>query len=79
MELIPHVLFYTAFLGLRRPILAASLGGAWTFCEFFHNPFLDFLDTDIMSIVRILYTLGYVTGDPKKVCITQAGRCNYYL
>ncbi|KAF8605350.1 membrane-associated proteins in eicosanoid and glutathione metabolism [Ceratobasidium sp. AG-I] len=47
MEFIPHVLFFVSFLGLRRPILAASLGAAWNFS-------------------RVLYTLGYVTGDPAK-------------
>ncbi|KAB5596314.1 hypothetical protein CTheo_299 [Ceratobasidium theobromae] len=47
LEFLPHVLFFTAFLGLRRPVLAASLGAAW-------------------STSRVLYTLGYVTGDPKK-------------
>ncbi|KAB5596313.1 hypothetical protein CTheo_298 [Ceratobasidium theobromae] len=47
LEFLPHVLFFTSFLGLRRPVLAASLGAAWT-------------------VGRIFYTLGYVTGDPKK-------------
>ncbi|CAE6387917.1 Microsomal glutathione S-transferase 3 OS=Homo sapiens GN=MGST3 PE=1 SV=1 [Rhizoctonia solani AG-1 IB] len=47
LEWLPHVLFFTTFLGLRRPILAASLGGLWT-------------------ASRILYTLGYASGDPKK-------------
>ena len=69
MEFLPHVLFYTAFLGLRRPILAASLGASWTYCKFFYYPLFVFCDTNIMSTVRILYTLGYVTGDPAKVCI----------
>ncbi|KAG9093239.1 hypothetical protein FS749_014802 [Ceratobasidium sp. UAMH 11750] len=47
LESLPQVLFSLAFLGLRRPILAASLGAGWTFG-------------------RILYTLGYNTGDPSK-------------
>ncbi|KAG9127389.1 hypothetical protein FRC07_014334 [Ceratobasidium sp. 392] len=47
LESLPHVLLFIPFLGLRRPILAASLGAAWTFG-------------------RILYTLGYTTGDPAK-------------
>ncbi|KAG8782135.1 hypothetical protein FRC12_021197 [Ceratobasidium sp. 428] len=47
LEVLPHVLFFIPFLGLRRPILAASLGAGWTFG-------------------RILYTLGYITGDPAK-------------
>ncbi|CAE6522686.1 unnamed protein product [Rhizoctonia solani] len=47
LEWLPHVLFFTAFLGLRRPILAASLGGLW-------------------SASRVLYTIGYASGDPKK-------------
>ncbi|CAE6443266.1 unnamed protein product [Rhizoctonia solani] len=47
LEWLPHVLFFTTFLGLRRPVLAASLGGLW-------------------SASRVLYTIGYTTGDPKK-------------
>ncbi|CAE6531311.1 unnamed protein product [Rhizoctonia solani] len=47
LEWLPHVLFFTTFLGLRRPILAASLGAAW-------------------SASRVLYTIGYASGDPKK-------------
>ena len=47
LEFLPHVLFFTTFLGLRYPTLAASLGATWTGA-------------------RVLYTLGYVTGDPAK-------------
>ncbi|CAE6433265.1 unnamed protein product [Rhizoctonia solani] len=47
LEWLPHVLFFTTFLGLRYPTLAASLGGVW-------------------SASRVLYTLGYASGDPKK-------------
>ncbi|CAE6531317.1 unnamed protein product [Rhizoctonia solani] len=47
LEWLPHVLFFTTFLGLRRPVLAASLGALW-------------------STSRVLYTIGYVSGDPKK-------------
>ncbi|KEP55337.1 microsomal glutathione S-transferase [Rhizoctonia solani 123E] len=47
LEWLPHVLFFTTFLGLRRPILAASLGAGW-------------------SASRVLYTIGYASGDPKK-------------
>ncbi|KAJ1309029.1 hypothetical protein OPQ81_004710 [Rhizoctonia solani] len=47
LEWLPHVIFFTTFLGLRRPILAASLGGVW-------------------SASRVLYTIGYASGDPKK-------------
>ncbi|CAE6451865.1 hypothetical protein RSOLAG22IIIB_03809 [Rhizoctonia solani] len=47
LEWLPHVLFFTTFLGLRRPVLAASLGALW-------------------SASRVLYTIGYASGDPKK-------------
>lgn len=53
LENLPHVLFFTTFLGLRYPTLAASLGATW-------------------SATRVLYTWGYVTGDPKKR-VTRGG------
>ncbi|KAG9104197.1 hypothetical protein FRC06_004622 [Ceratobasidium sp. 370] len=47
LESLPHILLLVPFLGLRYPILAASLGAGWIFG-------------------RVLYTLGYNTGDPSK-------------
>ncbi|ELU45517.1 MAPEG domain-containing protein [Rhizoctonia solani AG-1 IA] len=55
LEWLPHVLFFTTFLGLRYPTLAASLGGVW-------------------SASRVLYTLGYASGDPKKEDSLAASR-----
>ncbi|KAG8750566.1 hypothetical protein FRC12_012830 [Ceratobasidium sp. 428] len=37
LEFVPQVLFLTPFLGLRYPILAASLGAAWTSGRVFYT------------------------------------------
>ncbi|TFK56565.1 membrane-associated proteins in eicosanoid and glutathione metabolism [Heliocybe sulcata] len=47
VEALPIILISTLVVGLRRPILAASLCGLWTFA-------------------RVLYTIGYSTGEPEK-------------
>eukprot|EP00753_Platysulcus_tardus_P022691 PLAT9902.1.p3 GENE.PLAT9902.1~~PLAT9902.1.p3 ORF type:complete len:152 (+),score=18.85 PLAT9902.1:2-457(+) len=47
LEYLPVALIGTLVTGLRRPLLAASLMGAWT-------------------LGRVLYTLGYASGDPEK-------------
>lgn len=47
LETLPITLATTAIAGLRYPVLAASLCGAW-----------------VMG--RVLYTIGYSSGDPKQ-------------
>lgn len=79
MEFLPHVLFFTAFLGLRRPILAASLGAVWTAGEFFNFRAPHCAHSRHPPPARVLYTLGYITGDPKKVCALQLSSKNRSL
>ncbi|EPQ60499.1 membrane-associated proteins in eicosanoid and glutathione metabolism [Gloeophyllum trabeum ATCC 11539] len=58
LEQLPIVLISTILVGLKRPILAASLCGAWSFA-------------------RVLYTIGYATGDPERR--NTSGGALFYL
>ncbi|KZT30729.1 membrane-associated proteins in eicosanoid and glutathione metabolism [Neolentinus lepideus HHB14362 ss-1] len=57
IEALPQILISTLIVGLRLPILAASLCGIWSFS-------------------RVLYTIGYSTGNPDRR-VTSGGGLGY--